>query len=229
MKPELTLLPLFEQFIQDSSKGRRLKANGQKIKSQTIDNYRYVFKLLGEFSANKGFHLRIKSVNKLAKRQLQVEKNYWKKFYREFTEFLYRDKGCFDNYAGSVIKNIRTFFGYLNKEKLIPTGEFYKSFHVHTEDIAIVTLLPEQLQLLIKDQAFEEALSKSLKETKDIFVFGCTVALRFSDLFNIRKWQYHPQRQNQGTGRQDSRKWKHQSPRHAVSNYFSKHFRQRER
>lgn len=186
MVKELELIALFEQFIKDSYTGRRLGPNGQRIKPQTVENYRYVLKLLAEFTGSTGFQLKIKPINHLNKRELQVEKNYWRKFYRSFTEFLYREKGYFDNYVGSVIKNIRTFFGYLNREKLIPTGDFYKSFHVKTEDISIITLMPEQLQFLINDKAFCESLPKYLTHTKNVCVFGCTVALRFSDLFNIR-------------------------------------------
>lgn len=186
MNKDYLLLPLFEQFIRDSRKGRRLKANGQKIKKQTIDNYEYVFKLLTEFSITGNFDLRVRVVSKLNKRELVAEKNYWSRFYQSFSSFLYKEKGCYDNYAGSVIKVVRTFFSYLNKDKLITTGDFYKSFHKKEEDIEIITFLPEQLQFLIHDKVFEASLSSQLRYIKNITVVGCTVALRFSDLINIR-------------------------------------------
>lgn len=186
MIKEYPLLPLFEQFIRDSRKGRRLKPNGQRIKEQTIDNYDYVLKLLTEFSNTTSFILRIKVIAKLNKRELTAEKKYWNKFYSSFSSFLYKEKGCFDNYAGSVIKVIRTFFAYLNKDKLIMTGDFYKSFHKREEEIEIITFLPEQLQFLINNKPFDASLNSSLQYIKSITVIGCTVALRFSDLFNIR-------------------------------------------
>ena len=68
----------------------------------------------------------------------------------------------------------------------ITTGIFYKNFYVCREDVPIVTLLPEQLQFLMNNISFEEQLDKSLQKAKDIFVFGCTVALRASDLFAVR-------------------------------------------
>lgn len=186
MQQEYDMLLLFNQFINDCHKGKRVRPNGRPLKPGTITNYVYVLKLLTEFSAAYHFPLRIKPVTRLTQRQLQAEKNYWKKFYRLFTDFLYRDKGCFDNYTGSVIKNIRTFFGYVNKDRLLPTGDFYQSFHKKQEDIDIITLQPEQLQFLINDRAFEAALTPSLRKVKNVLVVGCTVALRFSDLFNIR-------------------------------------------
>ena len=183
---EYPLIPLFERFIKDSYKGKRLKSNGNRIKSQTIDNYAYVLRYLKEYEEFQESNLRIKVVNCSNKRFLVAEKNYWKKFYLNFTTFLYTQKNCFDNYVGTVIKIIRIFFNYLNRELSIPTGECYKKFYICKEVIPVVTLLPEQLQFLINNKEFEEKLTKSLQKAKDIFVFGCTVALRVSDLFAIK-------------------------------------------
>jgi integrase len=58
---------------------------------------------------------------------------------------------------------------------------------VRKEDVPVLTLLPEELNFLIYDQAFAETLTHKLKEAKNIFVFGCTVALRFSDLMRLNK------------------------------------------
>lgn len=44
----------------------------------------------------------------------------------------------------------------------------------------------EQLQFLIFNKAFEATLSTPLKCSKDVFVVGCTVGLRFSDLCKIK-------------------------------------------
>ena len=48
-------------------------------------------------------------------------------------------------------------------------------------------LLPEQLNYLITNKDFENQLNPSLKRARDIVVFGCTVALRVSDLMNLKK------------------------------------------
>ncbi len=183
---EYALLPLFEKFLKDSSKGKRLKADGTKIKKQTINNYQYVSKYLHEYETQFNTTLRIKIFSANNKRTFLTERNYWKKFYFEFTNFLYNKKNCFDNYVGAVIKVIRIFFNYVNKDLGIATGDFYKSFYVCKEDVPITTLLPEQLQFLINDTDFHSSLSPSLQKTKDVFVVGCTIALRVSDLFSIK-------------------------------------------
>jgi len=185
-KKEHALVPLFEKFINHSYKGKRLKPDGSRIKPQTVDNYNYVLRYLKEYQTEYGVVLRIKVINSQNKRVFIAERNYWKKFYLQFTNFMYQKKDCYDNYVGTVIKTIRIFFNFLNKDIGIPTGLFYKNFYVCREDVPIVTLMPEQLQFLINDASFTEQLGKPLQKAKDIFVFGCTVALRVSDLFAIK-------------------------------------------
>jgi integrase len=70
---------------------------------------------------------------------------------------------------------------------LLHTGDFYKQFYVRKEDVPIVVLLPEELNYLIYDKAFEQSLPARLQRVKDVFVFGCTVALRFSDLVELKR------------------------------------------
>lgn len=84
------------------------------------------------------------------------------------------------------MKIIRTFFNYLRNEKFMEIGNFHKQFYVRREELPIITLLPGQLKFLMHDQPFEKSLTRALQRTKDIFVLGCLLALRCSDLFNIQ-------------------------------------------
>ena len=85
---EHPLVPLFEKFIQYSYKGKRLKADGNRIKPQTIDNYAYVLRYLREYEVEFDTVLRIRTANSQNKRVFTSERNYWKKFYLSFTHFL---------------------------------------------------------------------------------------------------------------------------------------------
>lgn len=184
MKKTSQLIPLFKQFIKDSETGKRLKKNGNRITQGTINNYRYVLHNLIEFSAQCDFELRICDAQKLNKREQTSENNYWKKFYRKFSTFMYK-KGCYDNYVGANMKQIRTFFNYLKNEKQFNTGDFHRQFYVRKEEVDILVLSPEQLKFLIHDSVFEKELTQKEKRIKDIFVFGCTTGLRFSDIFQL--------------------------------------------
>lgn len=184
MKKTTQLIPLFKQFIKDSETGKRLKKNGERIKPQSIQNYHYLLINLMQFSKQVKFELRICDASKLNKRELLSEKNYWKKFYQDFTNFLYK-KGCFDNYVGTNIKMIRVFFNYLKNDRDFNTGDFQRLFYIRKEEIDIFVLSPEQLKYLIHDKEFGQSLTPSLQRVKDIFVFGCTTGLRFSDIFQL--------------------------------------------
>jgi integrase len=182
MKKEYPLIPLFKKFIKETENGKRLKKNGEKIKPESIDNYRYLLHNLIEFSTKQNFELRICEVNKLNKRELLSEKNYWKKFYQKFTDFFYK-KGCHDNYVGGNMKIFRVFFNYLKNDKDFATGDFQRLFYVRKEEIDILVLTPDQLKFLIHDVAFDALLTPAQRKIKNIFVFGCTTGLRYSDIY----------------------------------------------
>nr|WP_322626512.1 tyrosine-type recombinase/integrase [uncultured Flavobacterium sp.] len=192
MKKQAALVPLFKQFIKDTETGKRLKKNGERIKPQTIENYGYVLQNLVQFSTVCGFELRISDAYKLTARELKSEKNYWKKFYQKFTEFLYK-KGCYDNYVGANIKTIRIFFNYLKNDKDMHTGDFQRLFYVRKEEVDILVLSPEQLKFLIHDRGFEASLTPPLQRVKDVFVFGCTTGLRYSDIFLLTTKNFEQQ------------------------------------
>lgn len=183
----LLLLPEFEKFITASATGRRLLPSGKRVAKGTIDQYRCVYLLLEEFERQLDEPLRIVILQRSSLRLIKKEKNYWLRFFRKFLVFLYTDKNCFDQYVGLVSKTLKTFFRYLAIEKTLPVGEFYKKFRVPAEHFTPVILSPSQLRFLITDKSFEQSLRRSLQRTKDIFVFGCTAALRFRDLMNLKK------------------------------------------
>jgi hypothetical protein len=105
----LNFIEYFDRFIHESYKGKRLQKNGKKLRKGSVKKYFYTRRLLVDFSTRRNFELRLRQVNKINKREMVSEKNYWKKFYRKFTDYLYNEIGLYDNYLGSNIKNLRTF------------------------------------------------------------------------------------------------------------------------
>lgn len=176
---------LFEEFIKKSANGKRLKSNGAKFKDTTFSNYTNTLRLLKDFCIEKKFTIQLFIVNRLTKRELSAASNHWKDFYKKFTSYLYDDLNYIDNYVGTVLKDIKVFMSFLVKEKNLAIGDFHRRFYVSKENSQFVVLSPEQLGYLIHNSSFEESLTDKLKEAKDIFVFGCTVGLRFSDLMSL--------------------------------------------
>lgn len=177
---------LFKKLIRDTSKGTRIRKDGKRIRISTIDNYTYIHKQLIDFVAETGFELRIYIVSNLTDKEKDQAAKYYKKFFAELTDYLYQEKDFYDNYVGLIVKGLRTFFNYLKTELNIQAGDFHKKFYVPSEEVAIVVLSPEQLNYLIYDPGLNAKLPEHLIKVKDIFVFGCTVALRYSDLMLLK-------------------------------------------
>lgn len=176
---------LLNEFIRDSSSGKRLKKNGTRISAGTVTNYQYLQKHLLGFTDTATFELKIYIASNLTQSQKERAKNYYKKLYRSFTNYLY-GKGHYDNYVGLIIKTFRSFFNYLQQEKMIDIGLYHRSFFVPAEEIPIVTISKEHLQYMLYDQEYNAQLEKhKLVFIRDLFLFGCTVALRISDLLAL--------------------------------------------
>lgn len=178
---------LYNRLIKETGKGMRIKHNGKRIRASTIDNYIYIRKQIEEFVTDSQYDLKLYLVQNLTTKEKEKAAKYYKKFFSDFTEYLYIKKDFYDNYVGLIIKGLRTFFNYLNIELNIQVGDYHKKFYVPTEEVEIVVLTPEQLNYLIYDNELNHKLPEHLHKVKDIFIFGCTVALRYSDLMGLKK------------------------------------------
>jgi len=179
---------LLNDFINDSYAGRRLKKNGTRISDGTIRNYEYLQKALTQFSERSTFEIKLHLVHNLTQTEKERANRYWKKFYQKFTNFMYHKLGYFDNYVGLIIKCLRSFFNYLIQDRSINVGVYHQSFYVPVEEISIIALNHEQLNYIIYNEEFNQRIIEhQLEKVKDIFIFGCTVALRVSDLLSISR------------------------------------------
>lgn len=185
--PQLQFTEQFLKFIKASRSGRRMTPSGKRITHGTITNYKHVYRLIEEFEIRSTEKLRIQLLHRASMRTLQREKNYWKRFFIHFSNFLYKEKNYYDNYVANTFKIIKTFFNHLQKEKGLIVGNYHKSFRIPLQQSTPVVLLPEQLNFLITNKDFEVSLNPYLKRAKDIFVFGCSIGLRYSDLMALKK------------------------------------------
>ena len=184
------LIPLFKKFIWETEKGKRLQKDGKSISKSTLSNYRALLSNLIKYEEVFKEVIWVNTRYKYLKRNFLSERKAHQKFYKQFTDMLY-NKSCTDNYVGMLIKTLRTFYAYLNQVKGYVTGGFYKDFHAVKEEIPIIVLSQDYLRKLLSDEPFHERLSKEFQISKDIFVVGCTIGLRFSDIIKLtnKNWQ----------------------------------------
>lgn len=182
---DIQMLPLVREFINSNNRNKRTLKNGKKLTIGTKRNYEGLYHLLQQFSESHEFTLRFRLLTN-NKRSFEIEKRYHKKLFLKFTDYLFDDLDHYDNYVGQTIKRLRTFYNWVKSEKGHYIGEFHKDFHSWKEDIPILILRPNRLRFLLFNHEFEKTLTPALRRTKDIFVFGCSVALRSSDLLNLQ-------------------------------------------
>lgn len=181
------IISLYELFIRDSSLGIRTKKDGKRIRHSSVENYRYTLKHLHNYVQSDHLQWKIYYYNRLNQREREQAKRYNIRFYQSFTEFLY-DQGFFDNYVGMVIKCLKAFYNYLEHDRNIIIGPYHKSFVVPVEEVQIIALTPKQFSYVMHNEKFNEKVrALNLEKIRDVFVFGCTVALRFSDLMALDK------------------------------------------
>ena len=180
----LPIIDLFKKFISETKSGKRLQKNGKMVSASGLKNYEALLTNLVKFFADGREEFQVNTNYKYSKRNFEKERRAYKRFYKQFTDFLYT-KGCTDNYVGMLVKTMKSFFIYLQNTKGYSTGGFYREFYANREEIPVVVLSREQLQFMIMDKFFEEKLQPHLRTSKDIFVVGCTVGLRFSDLVSL--------------------------------------------
>lgn len=120
------------------------------------------------------------------KPMLLAEQKRWKKFSVNYATYLY-SRGCHDNYVGTHFKVIKVFLNYISLQKRLNCEIIINSFNTISENIPILVLDKEHIAFLAGNKSFEISLSERLQRTKDIFVVGCYVGLRFGDLMKLKK------------------------------------------
>ena len=144
----LSFLDYFDLFISESEQQTRLQKNGSIINPTTINNYKAVRKHLYDIQKLKKFRFRLPIISNKSDHELTEIKNYYKKFYRAYTDYLYNDLDCFDNTVGKRIKLLRTVFNYIIEEKGLNLGNYHKTeFYIPSERVPIVVISPEQIEL----------------------------------------------------------------------------------
>ena len=107
MKKTLLFAAEFEKFITVSAGGRRVLPSGKRLSPGTSEQYRMVCRLLREYEQRIGCSVRIALLHRCSMQIIRQEKNYWKRFFKRFADFLYSGKGYFDQYVGFVFKVLK--------------------------------------------------------------------------------------------------------------------------
>ena len=154
--------------IEEMLTGYRKKSDGKLYRGSTIKSY-------------EGLRNSLKSFEDDSNRRYQWE-DIDKKFYMNFIRW-HDKRGCSINYTGRHIKDLKSMMRSSFEDGVSSNDEFRKRyFSVPKEERKKIPLSLEEIKKLI---ALDLSNSKSLSLARDVFVLGCFIGLRISDIKRI--------------------------------------------
>ena len=81
------------------------------------------------------------------------------------------------------LSTIKTFLNYAKAHGVTVTGN-YKDFKIKKETLEVIALTNDEFESLYY---LDLTKNKRLDQVRDIFCFACTTALRYSDLFQLKR------------------------------------------
>jgi site-specific recombinase XerD len=134
---------------------------------RTITNKTTVFNFLKEFQRVTSYELTF--------HQMNIE------FFDALRKYAFEKKKIGDNYFAKIIAVLKTFLNWAYERDYIKHQEF-KKFKASERETEVICLTLEEF-LALYNHKFK---SNRLARVRDVFVFGCSSGLRFSDLASLQ-------------------------------------------
>ncbi|MGC4020955.1 MAG: site-specific integrase [Cyclobacteriaceae bacterium] len=106
-----------------------------------------------------------------------------KSFADDYYKFMYLEKKYAHNTLGSRVKHLKSFLNFCVSEGITDNHKF-REFKKPSNQTSIFALSREQLDIL---NALDLSNEKRLERARDLFVFGCSTGLRFSDYSKVKQ------------------------------------------
>ena len=182
----IPLTKLLTGLICASKSGRRRTPDDCKIRKSTIANYMQVLKKIDLYSAASGKTLKVPVSCSRSPRIIIKLTNQWLHELHSYKVFMHNQGSC-DNHVASHVRIIRTCLNWARIYRGLQIPQGCVKLHAREEEIEVLALTPIQLQFLLTNDNFDKSLPDELRIAKRIFVVGCHLGLRFTDLLSLRK------------------------------------------
>lgn len=157
-----SFFPIFDLFIQE-------KKDLGKITLGTINRYENIKNLLETFSEKENYRITFSTINN--------------DFYIAFVKYSRRILKHQNNTLGRNIGFVQTFMNWSAKNKYHSNFEF-KYFEKPKSETDEIALTKDELLHLYE---FDLTYKPSFERVRDVFVFGCTTGMRYSDYSKIKE------------------------------------------
>ncbi len=173
-----------------------VKAEVAQLLPQPVEEQNDFFKLYDDFIAqSKGVkayntvkqhrtaYNHLKAFQEACKYKLTLE-SINLDFHSRFVAYLFNQAQLGPNSVGDVIKNLKIFLGDLTDKGINKNLTFRdRKFKKPSAPVEIITLTQDELNQLVN---LDLSKNKRLDRIRDLFIFGCTTGLRFSDMANLK-------------------------------------------
>jgi integrase len=136
---------------------------------KTVANAKLSYNSIEDFSRSRRYKITFENINQ--------------KFYDEYLDYCFNEKKYFNNYVGTLIKRLKAFLNWANKNGYHKTFEYRKpEFKNLWENTEIIYLHYNEVMALIN----LKIENKILLEVRDMYCFGCFTGMRHSDIVALK-------------------------------------------
>lgn len=153
---------IFDLFIQE-------KIDIGKISTGAIKNYKNIINVLQNFTSETGYKITFSSINN--------------DFYVAYVKYSRNILKHQNNTLGKYIGFIQSFMNWAALNNYHKNYDF-KQFEKPKSETDEIALSKEELEELYN---YDFSFKKSLERVRDVFIFGCTTGMRYSDYSVITK------------------------------------------
>lgn len=158
----------FEAFIEQCDSRLSPRRGGQTIDYKTKREYARTYYYIQEYEKKRKIRLEFRNIDKM--------------FFNDFVAFL-QDLGLSTNTIWHKTVSIKAVMKAANEQELTDNTK-YTSFKNVSEESQAIALSEKELDLLAQ---FDFSNSPRLERTRDLFLIGCWIGLRFSDFTRIKQ------------------------------------------
>ena len=132
---------------------------------KTCSNASLTFDSLEDFSRSRRYRLTFENINQ--------------RFYDEYLDYCFNEKGYFNNYVGTHLKRLKAFLNWALKNGYHKTEAFKKEeFKNVWDDTEIIYLYYHEVMLLMNLKIENRVMA----EVRDMYCLGCFTGMRHSDI-----------------------------------------------
>ena len=172
--PTQVFFRMIDEFITDSESGKRKNHDGGKLSPRSIQRYKPVKTRLEEFANTYDRELSLQNIDEI--------------FYMDFVKWMEEVKIYSKNTIGKYIVTLKSMMNNAVEEGLIEKLPYRnKNFKPTSEDSDNIYLTIAELDKL---QALDLSSNQRLERVRDFFLVGCYTGFRYSDLSQIRQYNF---------------------------------------